>query len=351
MTTEVRAAHSAPDDSPLVVAARWLARLHEEGVASTPDFEAWRARSPEHELAWRHTVGPWRYLGEQASSPELITLRSQALERARHEGRARWHDRRPWLLRPPALAAAAALIVGVGAALIYLGQLPSTYRTQMGERREVRLADGSSVALDSDSEVSVRYSRHARELVLMRGQAHFDVAHDIERPFSVEAGDRKVIATGTSFDVDLLGAELTVTLIEGHVVVLDRDKDNRAGAGADWPQDGVKLDAGERLVTAAHTRAETSGGTSVERVNLQRATAWQAGQLVFDDEPLGTAVERVNRYSRIKLLVKDPRAAALRFSGVFNEGDTKAFIDTVTRYLSLQARPEPDDSVELTRRE
>src|SRR3546814_3966246 len=76
------------------------------------------------------------------------------------------------------------------------------YRTVLGERRVVTLADGSTVSLDAASEVRVAYSERARELALVRGQARFDVAHDPRRPFAVQARDQRVVATGTAFNVD-----------------------------------------------------------------------------------------------------------------------------------------------------
>ena len=339
------------DRALLEEAAGWLARLHELGVSTTPEFEAWRRSAPAHQAAWARVEAPWRQLGEQATAPELMTRRGAALERARQTEQRHPRDRRTPIARPRLFAAIASVLVAVlTLGVFYVRGLPTTYRTDIGERRIVALEDGSSVMLDSGSELSVRYTPRARELTLARGQAHFDVAHNIERPFSVTAGDRTVIATGTSFDVDLVGEKVIVTLLEGHVVVIDRSGRDRSGGRTELPPEGVRLEPGERLVAAAIVRGSPGGAPAVQQVSLERATAWQAGQLVFDDETLAAAVESINRYSRTRVTVADPVAAAERFSGVFHEGDTQAFIDTVTRYLGLEAKPGPDDSIELRRR-
>jgi transmembrane sensor len=68
-----------------------------------------------------------------------------------------------------------------------------------------------------------------------------------------------------------------------------------------------------------------------------RAGAWETGQLVFQDEPMSLAVERVNRYAREKLRIGDPTVASLRISGVFTSGDTRAFVDGVTAVLPVRA--------------
>ena len=87
-------------------------------------------------------------------------------------------------------------------------------------RSSVRLADGSRIVLDASTEVTVRYTAAARSLALVRGQARFDDVHDPLRPFTVTVDGRKVVATGTAFDVNLIGSELQVTLLKGHVVIL-----------------------------------------------------------------------------------------------------------------------------------
>jgi transmembrane sensor len=341
------------NDALLEEAAKWLARLHEQSAATTPEFEEWRRASPKHEEAWAHVAAPWRLLVEQAAAPELIALRGAALERARRTARTRWRGQRRSFLGTRALAVAAAVLLAIGAGAFYIRELPTIYRTDIGERRLVRLDDGSTIWLDSHSEVAVRQSKYLREVTLVRGQGRFDVAHDVERPFSVQAGDRKVVATGTSFDVDLVGSDVVVTLIEGHVVVLDRHGNNREGnaQGSALPEEGVKLEPGERLVASARLSAVTRMAPAVQHVNLARATAWQAGQLEFDNETLAAAVERINRYSRSKISIADPSAAAMRFSGVFKEGETRAFLDTVMQYLSLEESVRADGTVELRRRE
>ena len=348
MTTDSGSGDSSPSERLLEEASSWLMRLHELGLRSTREFEAWRQSSQEHEEAWDRVAKPWHYLGEQATAPELIALRSAALEQARRAGRSRWRDRRVphWTFR---FVAAAACLAAIALGFFYVWEPPTIYRTDVGGRRVVQLDDGSTVSLDSDSVVSVHYTKHTRELALLRGQGRFDVTHDVERPFSVVAGDRKVVATGTSFDVDLVGSEVLVTLIEGHVVVMDRQQGHLGGARVAMPHPGWELQPGERLLASASL--EGSKPPIIQRVNVERATAWQAGQLVFDDETLVAAVERVNRYSRTKVVVSDPATAAIRLSGVFKEGDTQAFVDTVTRYLSLDELTRADGTVELRRRE
>ena len=201
---------------------------------------------------------------------------------------------------------------------------------------------GSQIALDSRSEVRVRYSAHARELTLASGQARFDVAHDVERPFTVTAEGHEVIATGTSFNMDLFGPSLLVTLIEGHVIVA-----TAPGSAAPATIDGVpriNLDAGEQVVFSP------KGPPSVAHVNPGQAIAWENGEVVFENDTLSTVVARINRYARHGVVIADTQTAQLRISGVFHTGDIDGFVSTIVTYLPVRANKTLDGTTHLAHR-
>jgi transmembrane sensor len=342
-------------------AASWRARLAEDPGTDKKEFELWRAQDPRNAEAWKLVEGPWRSLGEHATSPGLIRLRQAALAHAHNAGQAHWTRRRFGLPTRLAAAAVVFVVIAMASLLIWQEHRFDIYRTHAGERRVVTLADGSQIALDSQSEVRVRYSAHARELALVSGQARFDVAHDIERPFSVTAHGHKVIATGTAFNVDLLGSDLLVTLIEGHVVVLpQKTRAFESAAAVRSPEnpglpaeaatetidpgstDRILLDAGQQLVISS------GASPSVTRVNVDHATAWESGQLIFEDEPLSTVVARVSRYGARPILVDDEQISSLRISGVFHEGDVDGFLSTLVSYLPVHAQKARDGSIRLS---
>ncbi len=163
-------------------------------------------------------------------------------------------------------------------------------------------------------------------------------AHDPSRPFSVAAADRIVIATGTSFSVELLQRKARVLLYEGHVAVLD----TRAKASGASRDEGGALTPGHELVVAA----DAPGATAiVHPVDVARSRSWEGGQLDFDDEALPSAVERMNRYSPRKLVIGDAAAARLHVDGVFDAGNVEAFIGAVTRLNHVRAERRDDDII------
>jgi transmembrane sensor len=314
-------------DRRLAEAARWRVRLAETGADSSLEFEAWLANRGNRQ-AWERVSRTWSCFDGQA--PELTAARQAALADAR---RAR---RRPGsiasrLVRPLSVLAAAALVLAVlGAGGYWWMNHPDDYRTTVGERRVITLADGSKLSLDASSEVTVRYATHERSLHLLRGQARFDVAHDRSRPFTVVAGNQKVIATGTAFNIEMAGPRILVTLIEGHVVVLDESGTAQDALTPAWPH-RIELKAGQQLSAGPAVPPE------VFPANIQRVTAWTNGQLMFDDEPLSYVVDRLNRYSGTHIVIDDPRVGAMKISGVFNAGDAAGFVEIVSHYLPVKA--------------
>lgn len=322
----------------LAAAAAWRVALTEAGQESSLDFEAWLASEKDNELAWEKVQGPWTHVGEHASAPEALAAREEALQYVRREQQRRLATKRNWLgVRVFATAAAAAIVATVGVG-VWDATRADVYQTALGERRSITLADGSNVVLDSGALLKVHFEKGSRELDLLRGQARFTVAHDVSRPFSVRARDRVVVATGTSFNVDLLGPQVIVTLIEGKVNVLSAKASVWPFSRARSPQTLVaRLNAGQQFVAVQESSAPSA--PPIQRItttNTERATVWEKGQLVFDNEPLGTVVERVGRYGSVPLMVQGP-ASNLRISGVFNTGDVATFLDAVQRALPVRA--------------
>jgi transmembrane sensor len=330
------------ETSRLTEAAAWRVRLADLDPQDSPELAAWIAEDARNAAAWKQVQEPWTLFGEQAASPEIIELRCRALAHAHEAGRGRWVRSKRFAFAHK-LGLAAGVVAAVIGGLFVWTQQPDVYSTRAGERRVVTLADGSQVALDTRSEVKVRYSAHARELTLTRGQARFDVAHDVERPFSVTADGHKVIATGTSFNVDLFGPSLLVTLIEGHVVVSSEPTLSKP-ANIDTQIDRIILDAGEQVVFSPQAPP------SVAHVNLGQATAWENGEVVFENDALPAVVARINRYARHRVVIADTQTSQLRISGVFHTGDIDGFVSTIAAYLPVRAEKSADGTTRLTHR-
>lgn len=313
-------------------ASAWQLRLAgDPSLEVSPEFQDWLA-DPANQKAFAGVSAAWNASNDFAVEPAILDMRQAALRRARRAGTGRWL---PAAVIKHAAAAILAVCLFGGAAAYYLLTAPAVYATTIGERRVVSLPDGSRISLDSDTEVSVRYLAKARELTLDHGRARFDVAHDVNRPFTVTAGSQTVVAVGTSFDVEKIGSKVLVTLIHGRIVV----KNTKPGVASPPPKP-LSLEAGQELIASINDKR------AIRAADLQVAKAWQNGSLVFNGDTLAEAVARVNRYTGHPIEV-DPAVASIRIVGSFNAGDVSSFISAVTSYFPIQATTTADDDILL----
>jgi len=307
----------APAEAAAVLATRRL-----DG-ASPPDAEllaAWLDLSPTHREAWTRTEAALRAF-DGAGEDEIFAAMREAARNARPVRPARPARRAP-------LAAAAALVLVVAGALLTMflvyrpggpppgtvvadGAVPGvrTFAAAKGPPAQHQLPDGSRMTLEGGSTVQVAYVAARRDLRLVEGRAHFDVAPDTARPFTVRAGDREVVAVGTQFDVRLDPGRVRVVLTEGRVAV------SRA-TGREPP---TMLEAGQQLDVQAG-RAPV-----VSAADLEASRDWREGVVTFHDTLLSVAVADFNRTSKDQVLVRDPQVARLRISGRFQTADAERF--------------------------
>lgn len=239
--------------------------------------------------------------------------------------------------RARARAPIKALAIAWVAACVVFSLLPrSVIETGIGKTRVVTLDDGSRITLDTSSQVRVVFKDTSRDIELLQGQAHFEVAKDIHRPFRVRTKSAEVVAVGTVFDVAALSARTTVTLIEGRVNV-------RTLSGPPQVEPRVvALTPGQQLGIA-------SDGQFLDKktVKIASVTAWQRGTIVLDDIPLAEALATINRYSTRQIVIADPQLQSRSISGVFRIGDVETEALVLQRYFGLQEKSRSQDAIVL----
>jgi transmembrane sensor len=324
-------------------AAYWFVefRTRDIDAAGRTAFDAWVRASPEHLRAFIEIAALWGHSGTLdrqglCTVEELVaSAREEAnvvplSPRSSAEGDIRERFRRPW----PAAVAAALVAVAL---LVTWFLLPNgrIYSTEVGERRSLRLADGSMVTLNSRSRVRVEFNDSTRSVDLLNGEALFRVAREASRPFLVHAAGTLVRAVGTEFDVDEKDHGTVVTVVDGRVAVLRTPSKPDRGPIEARPgeEQAVFVSGGERIDTAE------GASPSPTRVNASSATAWTQGKIILQSATLAEVVESFNRYSQRRLIATDRGGAPFRLSGVFSTDP-----DFLIRYLRDRADIEVQES-------
>jgi transmembrane sensor len=314
-------------------ALRWALLMQEAPLSpeQRQEFDQWVNADSRRQGA---------YVRARAALPYLDRLSAMAGKRS---APAIWHGSRRQMM------AASLSAVGLLGASAWLGRdwiektwLESRYVSDIGQTRSVRLSDGSAMTLNTATEAIVLYSRGRREVRLVRGEALFQVVHDVARPFLVTVGALTLRALGTAFAVrrETPRNDARVTVNEGAVEITlptTRPTDERQA-----PQ---RLAADQEALIADNHVVEVR---AVSKAEASRRLAWRTGILVFDGETLRDAVAELNRYNRRQVSVADETLATRRVVGVFHTTDTATFVSAVEFTMSARSVVSPNGNIVLT---
>lgn len=294
-------------------AAEYLAR-RVSGSKPTPadGLPAWLQADADHSQAYDKVEGLWEELGALRADQDLVHLKRSDLNEQ--------VGRFPLMRRMRTAAAAAVVLLAAGGAYTYIQRVQpvvGSFASEAGQRKQLTLDDGTVVVLNIDSEIATSFTRGQRDVVLIKGEADFQVAHDKERPFVVRAGEGSVTALGTRFQVRRDAQESRVTLLEGSVSV-----NSSRGRQILMPNEMATL--------------FRSGAITVASVDPAGAYGWMEGRLSFRNTPLSEVVTQANRYSDTKLLITDAGLANIRLSGNFRAGDSASIASAAELILPVK---------------
>ena len=306
-------------------AAVWISR-RDAGMseAETAAFIRWLQQDTRHaevfaelDATWKSfdRLGKARPAGPARPDPELLAPRRRRSHRAL------------WTYAALTAAAAVTFLALAWPRLPAPGGLRQNVVTAVGVLQRTELPDGSILQVNTDSEVDVSYTATERRVRLVRGEAHFTVAKNPDRPFIVSAGQVAVRAVGTAFNVRLRSSAVEVLVTEGRVQV----NDSVEGGSLLMPQAATGtplLVAGERALipTQAVTGRAAASVSPVAPAAVGRALAWQERRLEFYDVPLREVVAEFNRYNTHQIVIADSRLLEQLFSSTFRPDGYPEFV-------------------------
>jgi transmembrane sensor len=334
-----------------------LPALNPERRIDVPELIAC-ARSEEN-------VVPFNYMARPDQPPSPASEPNRALRASGDGATAISQFRRARLSRSSLAASIATACVIAGLLSWVAVHSYPTYATDIGERRSITLADGSTIDLNARSKVRVKFSKTDRDVELIDGQALFEVAKDKARPFIVRSGPVVVRAVGTQFDVYRNRSGTTVTVIEGRVAVvspLGHEAGGSAGRGIPPPDAGntdtttpdesagrrqespvIFVSAGEQVTVVGKKVAEP------KRADIAATTAWMQHRLILDGSRLSDVVEEFNRYNTRQLVIGDRTLDDFHISGVYSSTDPASLIRFLREQPGIEVF-ETDEGVRIARK-
>lgn len=296
-----------PDHTALEEAADWLMRLSEGELndQESAEWERWKTSSPERSHAWARAQVLQNKLGGLPPS-----LAMSALDRPSSPKRRAALGKLAMLL--------AILPAGWGSwKLAEIQQWSADARTAVGQRRELSLADGSTIILNTDTAIDVLFDASQRLVHLREGEILVQTAADslpLPRPFLISTRQGRLQALGTRFTVRERQQRTHLAVLEGAVKV--ELADNRQATP---------------LIVNAGQRTDFSSGSFAQVTDTDRYTsAWTQGMLMADKMRLADFVDELTRYHRgfVRL---DPALADLRISGAYPISDTQRTLNMLAQ--------------------
>ncbi|HEY0682140.1 MAG TPA: FecR domain-containing protein [Steroidobacter sp.] len=331
-------------------ASQWVVRLSSPDVSMEERraFVAWLKRSPVHLGEYLRLECTWAELADVDRSRTLNIEELLAVEEGNVVELALGAAAPPPLVKRRSsrhfgAAIAACAVLALAAFFSFQTLVAGRYATDIGEQRTIRLDDGSTVALNTNTAIRVELTDTLRRVDLVRGEALFNVARDPARPFRVLSDRAIAQAVGTSFLVRRNADDTVVTVIEGQVAVARVDQ-IRLAATVDVPANALHVSAGMR----ADVASEEIQTTPVS--NLAAVTAWKTGRLMFEGQPLSEVVAEFNRYNQKQIVLEDSALSAEQLSGVFDANDPQALVRFLERANVIEPAQVNNDTIVLTPR-
>lgn len=322
-----------PEQAILDQAAVWMRRsaAGKLGPAEQQALRVWLAADPSHVAAMDIVSRAWIAAGTISENgpmrPDILRARNFRI--ARSSTRNIW--RRPLLAGATIAGLALALAAGWQSASV-----EADYVSGPGEGHAVMLADGTRVRLDAATHLQVRLTPLDRRIILLGGEAEFDVAHETLRPFKVHARDLEIRDIGTRFTVRHRAGSVRAVLLEGAADIRDTAS-GRVLAVLKPGQQGESRGRNQPL--------------HLSTANLERVLAWRERQAVFADTPLSDALAEIEQRAGVRVRLADPALSTLTVSGVFHAADISGFLNALTLLHPLRWRQTAPGEYELEPRQ
>ncbi len=197
------------------------------------------------------------------------------------------------------------------------------FHNEPGHQTTLLLPDSSRVYLGAASTLRFKQSTDGSRLVLLEGQAYFEVQHDERRPFTVTTGSITTVDIGTAFNIRYYPGEpnIEVAVTSGKVQVLHKGEKQLA-----------VLEPGKRL--AYDTLTQQYGVTSL--TNADAPGAWRKGLLTFNKQPLKEVTNELQRYYGVRFQYTNPTAEHMLITTVLNNKTLEDALDIVTLTAGIE---------------
>ncbi|MBJ9985376.1 FecR domain-containing protein [Acinetobacter sp. S40] len=299
-------------------ATEWFVRLQADDISEQElsEFQDWLKQDQSHQYAWQ-CLEQFGFSLANIKHPLL----HQAIVAVEQKDKSLWQYSLKsiiWLL-----------VFGTSMLGLYQAeqhqlwqQWQADYKTEVGEQRQIRLADGSQIILNTNTAINIDYNTSKRKIELIKGEIQIVVGHDAQhRPFLVQGRDGMMQDVGTHFDIRQNDQNTVVAVTEGEVQITTLKSKEK-----------TNLLANQQVLFNQQTIQP------IEPLH-SKYSSWSSGTLNVYKMPLTEFITELDRYHRGKLRY-DHNIAGLEVSGVFPVQDSEKVLHSLEQQLPIKVESE-----------
>lgn len=174
-----------------------------------------------------------------------------------------------------------------------------------GQRVNLKLADGTSVWLNSNSRLKYpsAFDSDTRNVVL-DGEAYFEVTHNKKQPFVVQTPQGNIEVLGTTFNIEAYFGDrsFVTSLMEG----------------------SVKVKRGRQQLVLRPTQMaalQKDGSLKVSPIADYNVYRWKEGIICFRNESFINIMKKFEKYYDVEIRIETPKVRGYAYSGKFYQSD------------------------------
>ncbi len=206
-----------------------------------------------------------------------------------------------------------------------------SYQTALGEQKNILLADGSKLVLNTNTSIRVQLDGDERVVYLDKGEVFFNIEPIGGRPFDVVMPKGGVRVLGTQFSVYKSDEQTLITVVEGKVgLAVNKKELPRSDEINDDFHSDATLTANQRLTLEAAMLGELP-----EKVDASTALAWRNRQLIYRGDNLGDVVRDLNRYFNARIRLDGQSMEKTKVVAVIQLGEVQGTLAALADSLNL----------------
>jgi transmembrane sensor len=335
-------------DAELTQASEWMAKLVNGSLTDKDEenLQHWLSGSSSRAESLLKVSDTWDELSELSQLSELLPVDKINIHKNSDTATSKWFPKLP-MLSGVSIMLMLTLVFSFITFNFETQDTQHIFMTDIGKRKTVTLPDGTLALLNTDSQIQVLFDKSSliREVILSKGEVYFEVETDLELPFIVIAGDKRVRAVGTAFNLFFQADNLEVIVTEG---VVEVSIEHIINSGSSNNKETIISKA--TLSKGHSTVIKNSLGAinTLDNKRIDRKLLWQKGKLYFKGERLDDVILTISRYTNLDFVFLDEMSKDVRIGGYYDTDNIESMLRVLENNFNVKISKQNVNTIHIS---